>query len=68
MASKSKKVSTRAVGIGSLKVEDWQTSNDLSTLLEACKIKKDPKRMKAAQALAKSRLSEMAVISAGDEV
>lgn len=39
---------------------DWQAESDLSTLIEAKKIKADPKRMKAACACAKKRKDEMA--------
>lgn len=39
--------------------KDWQAGQDLSTLLEACKINKDPKRLAAAKKAAKSRKDEL---------
>ena len=42
---------------------DWRTESDLSTLMEAEKIEKDPKRMAAAQKLAKSKLLPLAAIA-----
>ena len=39
--------------------KDWQAEQDLSTLLEACKINKDPKRLAAAKKAAKSRKDEL---------
>ncbi len=46
---------------------DWRTESDLSTLVEAEKIEKDPKRMAAVRKLAKSRLLGLAGIAAEGE-
>lgn len=46
--------------------DDWRADSDLRTLMEAESIEKDPKRMKAAQALAKKRLLDLAVIAKGE--
>lgn len=43
--------------------DDWATQRDLDTLMECEKIEKDPKRLKAAQALAKKRLLDLAVVA-----
>ncbi len=42
--------------------KDWQTESDVRTLCEAEAIKKDPKRLKAAQDFAKQKLAEMGKI------
>ena len=42
---------------------DWRTESDLSTLMEAEKIENDPKRLAAAQKLAKSKLLPLAAIA-----
>ncbi|HEY9208212.1 MAG TPA: hypothetical protein VIP31_04110 [Acidovorax sp.] len=42
---------------------DWRTESDLSTLMEAERIEKDPKRLAAAQKLAKSKLLPLAAIA-----
>ena len=39
--------------------KDWQAESDLDTLLMACKINKDPKRLAAAKKSAKSRKDEL---------
>ena len=39
--------------------KDWQAESDLDTLLMACKINKDPKRLAAAKKAAKSRKDEL---------
>lgn len=54
-------------GIAPFSNTDWQTEDDLRTLTRAVEIKKDPKRMKAAQALAKKKLEEMALISVDND-
>jgi hypothetical protein len=41
---------------------DYQVESDLRTLQEAEAIEKDPKRMKAAQELAKKKLVELAAV------
>lgn len=43
--------------------DDWATQRDLDTLMECEKIEKDPKRLKAAQALAKKRLLDLAAVA-----
>lgn len=48
-------------------VEDWKVESDLRTLIEAEKIEKDPKRMKAAKELAKSRLLEVASVAGSSD-
>lgn len=54
--------------------KDWQAELDLSTIMEACKIRKDPKRMKAVKAMAKKmkskkvdELTEMNEIAEGEK-
>lgn len=42
---------------------EWQAECDLRSLMEAEKIEKDPKRMKAAQELAKKKMLEVAAIA-----
>ena len=43
---------------------DWRTESDLSTLMEAEKIEKDPKRMANVRELAKSKLLTLATVAA----
>mgnify|MGYP001193091770 CR=1 FL=1 len=43
--------------------DKWKVEGDLRTLQDACAINKDPKRLKAAQALAKEKLMEMAQVA-----
>jgi hypothetical protein len=43
--------------------DDWRTESDLRTMIEYEAICKDPKRMAKVQALAKSRMMEMASIA-----
>lgn len=57
--AKGKRVTT----IGMSEPADWQTDNDLSILMQARKIRNDPKRFAAAKALAKTRLTEVAQIA-----
>ena len=46
--------------VSSIEVDkDWQAESDLDTLLMACKINKDPKRLAAAKKAAKSRKDEL---------
>lgn len=42
---------------------EWRAESDLRTLMEAEKIEKDPKRLKAAQALAKKQLLALAGVA-----
>lgn len=43
--------------------DDWQTESDLRALMEAEAIKKDPKRLVKAQALAKKKLLDLAAVA-----
>lgn len=43
--------------------DDWQTENDLRTLCDAEAIKKDPKRMKKCQEMAKKKMMDMASVA-----
>jgi hypothetical protein len=44
----------------------WRVESDLSTLMEAEKIKADPKRLAAAQAMAKEKMMAAAKVAAED--
>ena len=52
-------------GEPSVSAEDakWRAEDDLRTLARAIEIKKDPKRLAAAQKLAKEKQSELAQIA-----
>jgi hypothetical protein len=50
--------------IATVACDDWETRNDLDTLIQAERIEKDPKRMAKVQALAKQRMLDMAGIAA----
>lgn len=50
--------------IASSSSDDWRIESDLSTLLEAEKIEKDPKRMSKVRALAKQKMLDVATIAA----
>ncbi|MDH0900726.1 hypothetical protein N5C12_15380 [Comamonas aquatica] len=39
--------------------KEWQAEDDMRTLVRAEEIRKDPKRLKAAQAMAKKRADEL---------
>lgn len=43
--------------------ENWKVERDLDTLMECERIEKDPKRLAAAQALAKKRLLDLASVA-----
>ncbi len=43
--------------------DDWRAEDDMRTLMRAEEIKKDPKRLARAQALAKDRLMELAAVA-----
>lgn len=43
--------------------DDWQAEDDLRTMIRCEEIEKDPKRLARVQALAKSRMMEMASIA-----
>lgn len=42
---------------------DWRAEDDMRTLMEADKIKKDAKRLKAAKAMARKKLEGMKCIA-----
>jgi hypothetical protein len=44
--------------------DDWQCESDLRTLMEAEKIKNDPKRLAKVQAMAKQKMMAVASIAA----
>lgn len=44
----------------------WQAECDMRTLMEAKKIESDPKRLKAAQAMAKEKMMEAAKVASED--
>lgn len=46
--------------------QHWRVESDLSTLMEAEKIKADSKRLAAAQALAKEKMMAAAKVAADD--
>lgn len=46
--------------------ERWRVERDLETLMEAEKIKTDPKRLAKAQALAKQKMMETAKVASDD--
>jgi hypothetical protein len=63
MATKKRKTSALAgIAVG----DHWRVESDLSTLMEAEKIKADPKRLAAAQALAKEKMMAAAKVAADD--
>lgn len=43
--------------------EEWRTEGDLHTMMEYEKIKKDPKRLKAVQDMAKKKLLDLASVA-----
>jgi len=43
--------------------KEWQVESDLRTLCEAEAIRKDPKRMKACQEMAKKKMMDMAGVA-----
>ena len=43
--------------------DEWRAESDLRTLMEAEAIEKDPKRLKAAQAMARKKLLDLAGIA-----
>lgn len=47
----------------SKEMNDWQVEEDLRTLIRAKEVEKDPKRMKAAQDLAKKKMMEVAAVA-----
>lgn len=47
--------------------EKWRCEHDLNTLIEAEKIKADPKRMAACKAMAKEKMMAVASIATEDD-
>lgn len=45
----------------------WQVESDLRTLCEAEEIKKDPKRFKACQDMAREKMVEMGSVAGSDD-
>lgn len=60
MAKKSNAVSIRPD-------EEWRAECDCNTLMEAEKIKADPKRLAKAQAYAKKRMMEVAKVATDED-
>lgn len=46
--------------------EKWRIESDMRTLAEAAAIQADPKRLKAAQQLAKTKMMELAQVATKD--
>lgn len=46
---------------------EWQAEDDMRTLTRAAEIRKDEKRLKAAQELAKKKLLELAQVAGEDD-
>jgi hypothetical protein len=46
---------------------DWRVEDDMRTLARAAEIRKDPKRLAAAQKLAKEKLLELAAVAGGSD-
>ena len=52
-------------GLSSVSMDsDWQVESDLRTIIDAEKIKRDPKRYQKVQQLAKKRMLEVAEVAA----
>lgn len=47
--------------------DDWKVESDLRTLCEAEAIKKDPKRLKACQDMAKKKMMDMAAVASDSD-
>jgi hypothetical protein len=60
------KKSTPAIAITKHE-DDWRGESDLRTLMEAEQIKKDPKRLAKAQALAKQKMMDVAKVASADK-
>lgn len=54
----------KSLSVGVESENDWRTEADLSTLIEAEKIEKDPKRMAKVRELAKTKLLTLANVAA----
>lgn len=63
--AKKRKSSSKVNSISPFSDAKWRVESDLRTLTEAEEIRRDPARLKKAQALAKEKLAEMASV-AGD--
>lgn len=61
MAKKTK--ANAVVGMMSAKERDWQAEGDCDTLMRAIEIRRDPKRLKKAIAIAKERLSQAQAVT-----
>ena len=46
--------------------EEWRVESDLRTLIDAEKIRRDPKRLAKAKAMAKSRMMEAAAVASAE--
>lgn len=46
--------------------EEWRVDRDLRTLMDAEKIRRDPKRMAKAKAMAKERMLEAATVASAE--
>lgn len=58
----------KSSGIASVRPdEEWRAEADLNTLIEAEKIKADPKRYAKAQALAKRKMLDVAKVASEDD-
>lgn len=54
----------KSKGMSSVSIDDdWQVEYDLRTVIDAEKIKRDPKRYKKVQQLAKKRVLEVAEVA-----
>lgn len=62
MATKNKRVT---LGMGSTPA-DWEVESDLSCLMRAKEIQADPKRLAAAQKLAKEKMMQAATVATSD--
>jgi pyocin large subunit-like protein len=59
MAGKSKAT------LGMAPDDDWKVESDLHSLMEAEQVRRDPKRLAKAQALAKRKMVEAAAVAGG---
>lgn len=46
--------------------EEWRVESDLRTLIDAEKIRRDPKRLAKVKAMAKSRMMEAAAVASAE--
>lgn len=60
----AKKNRSTTLGVNAEAPGDWRAESDMHTLMEAEKIKNDPKRHQAAKDMAKKRLTEVATVAA----